>query len=181
MADPEHLKTLKHGIRVWNLWRREHPEIRPDLGGAYLPGANLSDADLRGADLRGADLIDATLFGANLHGAYLFGADFRGADLVGAVLFGANLNYANLNGAEIGATIFDDVDLSKVRGLEGVRHFRSSGISINTIYLSGGRIPEVFLRGCGVPESFIIQIPALIAAAQPIQFHSCFISYSSED
>jgi hypothetical protein len=68
-----------------------------------------------------------------------------------------------------------------VRGLEGVRHFRSSGISISTIYLSGGGIPEVFLRGCGVPESFIIQIPALVEAARLNRFNSCFISYSSTD
>jgi uncharacterized protein YjbI with pentapeptide repeats len=181
MSDPEQLKTLKHGVRVWNLWRREHPEIRPDLGGAYLPGVNLSDADLRGADLRGANLVDTILFGANLHAAYLVGADLRGADLVGAILFGTNLLGANLHGAEIGATVFDDVDLSMVRGLEGVRHFRSSGISISTIYLSGGGIPEVFLRGCGVPESFIIQIPALVEAARLNRFHSCFISYSSTD
>lgn len=181
MSNPEQLKTLKHGVRVWNLWRREHPEIRPDLGGAYLPSVNLSDADLRGADLRGAHLVDTTLCGANFHAAYLVGADLRGADLVGAILFGANLRGANLHGAEIGATVFDDVDLSMVRGLEGVHHFRSSGISISTIYLSGGGIPEVFLRGCGVPESFIIQIPALVEAARLNQFHSCFISYSSVD
>jgi hypothetical protein len=46
---------------------------------------------------------------------------------------------------------------------------------------SRGNIPEKFLRGCGVPESFIVQIPALVAAMQPIQFYSCFISYSSKD
>jgi hypothetical protein len=32
-----------------------------------------------------------------------------------------------------------------------------------------------------VPESLIAQIPALVAALEPIQFYSCFISYSSAD
>ena len=33
----------------------------------------------------------------------------------------------------------------------------------------------------GVPEDFITQIPSLIDGMQPIQFHSCFISYSHQD
>jgi hypothetical protein len=60
-------------------------------------------------------------------------------------------------------------------------HTAASDISISTIYKSAGNIPEAFLLGCGVPESFIAQIPALVAAMQPIQFYSCFISYSSRD
>jgi hypothetical protein len=35
------------------------------------------------------------------------------------------------------------------------------------------------LRGCGVPDEFIAQITPLFV--QPIQFYSCFISYSSKD
>jgi hypothetical protein len=56
-----------------------------------------------------------------------------------------------------------------------------SDFSIDTIYKSEGEIPESFLLGCGVPDSFIAQIPALIGALQPIQFYSCFISYSTKD
>ncbi len=33
----------------------------------------------------------------------------------------------------------------------------------------------------GIPEDFITQIPSLISGIQPIQFHSCFISYSHQD
>jgi hypothetical protein len=39
----------------------------------------------------------------------------------------------------------------------------------------------VFLREIGLPEAFITQIPSLIALIEPIQFHSCFISYSHQD
>jgi hypothetical protein len=35
------------------------------------------------------------------------------------------------------------------------------------------------LRGCGVPDEFIAQIASLFI--KPIQFYSCFISYSSKD
>jgi TIR domain len=73
------------------------------------------------------------------------------------------------------------VDLSKVLGLESVDHDGPSHIGIDTIYKSKGQIPEVFLRGAGVPEPFIVQMKALIGAMEPIQFYSCFISHSSKD
>jgi hypothetical protein len=75
--------------------------------------------------------------------------------------------------------IFADLDLREVEGLESLRHSGPSEISLSTIYRSKGQIPEVFLRGCGVPEDFITYMRSL--TAQSIQFYSCFISYSSKD
>lgn len=74
-----------------------------------------------------------------------------------------------------------EVDLSEVKGLETIIHSKPSSVGIETLYLSQDNIPEVFLRGCGFPESFIVQMPALIASTEFIQFYSCFISYSSKD
>src|SRR5262249_45429449 len=37
---------LKKGVDAWNAWRRENPDIRPDLSRAGLSGAVLSEADL---------------------------------------------------------------------------------------------------------------------------------------
>jgi hypothetical protein len=54
-------------------------------------------------------------------------------------------------------------------------------VDINTLLHSYGRIPEAFLRGCGVPESVIQFLPLILNSMEPIQFYSCFISYSSED
>ena len=31
MANPEHLEILKQGVDVWNRWREENPEVKPDL------------------------------------------------------------------------------------------------------------------------------------------------------
>ena len=42
-----------------------------------------------------------------------------------------------------------------------------------------GKIPEVFLRGCGVPDEFIAYIGSMVG--RPIEFYSCFISYSTQD
>jgi hypothetical protein len=76
-------------------------------------------------------------------------------------------------------TTFGDNDLSTVKGLATVQHEDPSTIGIDTIYRSKGKIPEVFLRGAGVPEDFIIYMKSLVGKA--LDFYSCFISYSSKD
>jgi hypothetical protein len=128
-------------------------------------------ADLSGAALREADLSRAHLGSADLRGADLRAADLRGADLRGA----------DLRGACCSATIFSDVDLSEVKGLEWVKHVGPSTVGIDAIFQSRGKIPKAFLRGCGLPDVMITYIPALVGAVRPFQFYSCFISYSSKD
>ena len=76
MANPEHLEILKRGVEEWNTWRKENPEVRPDLSEARLREANLNGANLSGANLFKANLSRATLSGANLTGADLRGANF---------------------------------------------------------------------------------------------------------
>jgi TIR domain/Pentapeptide repeats (8 copies) len=162
---------------------------RADLSGANLGDANFSGADLRRTDIRRANLRRANLRGEDLSGAYLRGADLfganlgeadlRGARLRGAGLSGANLSGADLGGAEASGTIFADVDLSATKGLETIDHRGPSSIGIDTIYKSRGKIPEVFLRGCGVPDEFIAYVGSMVG--HPIQFYSCFMSYSTRD
>jgi uncharacterized protein YjbI with pentapeptide repeats len=191
MANPEHLEILNQGVKAWNEWRREHLGVIPvlsdaDLRDANLRGAVLRDAVLRDADLRSADLIGADLSSAVLNYADLSDAGLSDADLSRAELIRANLSRAELSGADftdaiLVRTTFANNDLSEVKGLETVIHEGPSSIGVDTLYKSAGNIPEAFLRGCGVPEPFIVQIPALVAALEPIQFYSCFISHSSKD
>jgi TIR domain/Pentapeptide repeats (8 copies) len=157
-----------------------------DLSVADLSVADLSVADLGRADLSRADLSRANLSRANLSGADLSGADLSGANLIGANLIGANLRGADLSGADlsgafVGVTTFGSNDLSSVKGLDDVQHHGPSTIGIDTIYNSGGKIPDVFLSGCGVDENFIGFIPSLLGAVEPFQLYSCFISYSTKD
>ncbi len=46
MANPEHLAILKLGVEQWNKWRREHPEIMPDLSNVSIPWEILDEAAL---------------------------------------------------------------------------------------------------------------------------------------
>jgi uncharacterized protein YjbI with pentapeptide repeats len=203
MANPEHLAILTQGVEEWNKWRREHPGIRADFTGAYIsetsmdwaepdiPGklgiADLEGFNLRGASfayarLQGAILRNADLFGANLRGANLRRADLRGADLRQAKFLGTNLTLANLSQANVAGAIFWETVLARVNmngtiGLKDCHHGGPSVLDERTMRRSGG-LPVEFLRGCGVSEAFIRNLPRLVESKQ---FHSCFISYSSQD
>lgn len=192
MANPEHLKILRESIDRktfhWNRWRKDNPELIPDLSRAHLSGLDLSWANLSGvnfhgtalsaSNLRGVNLRDSILVSASLGGTQFFQADLSNADLQKAHIWWTDLRRATLSGANFAQTrcsftIFDDIDLSEVIGLEAVIHENPSTLGISTLYHSRGNIPEVFMRGCGVPDSMIDFARTLVE-----DYHSCFISYS---
>jgi hypothetical protein len=156
-----------------------------------LQGGRLSNADFSGAKLKDVNLQISHLDGAKFVGAELISIDLKYADLRAANLSQSVVGFINFQSTKLDGAVFTDAlaayntykgtDLSKVLGLESVRHQNPSSIDIETLHISRGIIPDAFLRGCGVPEAFIVQIPALVASIEPIQFYSCFISYSSKD
>ena len=214
MADQEQLDILKQGVKVWNEWRKEHPDILPDLRGANLRAATLDRANLSYANLKGANLRAATLNNVYLKNAKLKNANLDYANLDYANLGRSDLDYADLDyaslkntklgyttlrfanlryadirranlyntdftNADLGYTVFGNVNLSTAKGLEMVKHIGPSTIGIDTIIRSQGNIPETFLRGAGVDDTFITYIRSLVG--KPIEYYSCFISYSSKD
>jgi uncharacterized protein YjbI with pentapeptide repeats len=82
MANEEHVALLKQGVDAWNEWRRENPDVYPDLSKVDLRGTDLRKVDLREANLDGANLSEADLRWVLLCGADLCGADLSGADTV---------------------------------------------------------------------------------------------------
>jgi hypothetical protein len=179
MANPEHLAILKQGVEAWNRWRVERIDSNPELFEENVDPIDLSFADLQGADLShfnlgGVLFTAANLCWANLNHTYLFEADVGAANLTSA-----NMDSANLEDAYVGSTVFADIDLSNVKGLETIRHGSPSTIGIDTIYKSKGKIPHVFLRRAGVPENFITYMASLVGTG--IEFCSLFISYSTHD
>jgi len=201
MANREHVKIVRGGRRSIAECRRIRPFEILDLRQADLREATLIDADLRWIDLGEADLREAALDGANLSGVNMIGADLRGAtlgkadmeiaelryadlaeaDLKWTVLESTNLQFANLRNTVFGYSVFARVDLSEVKGLDTACHKYPSTIGVDTLLKSKGRIPEAFLRGCGLPDVLIEYLPTLIGSMAPIQFYSCFISYSGKD
>ena len=207
MANEEHLAILKQGVVAWNKWRAACPKITPDLRGANFSGmrffeanfarAKLVEADLSAANLDRTNLESADLYGANLAGTRFSGANFFDAELSkthlsGAQILGSNLYMASLYHADLSGTIFGlnsvaHVDLSTARGLESVSHSYSSSIGVDTLAQTlrgaGGRFTEeqlIFFEGAGVPHTLLEYLPGILET-NPIEFFTCFISYSSAD
>ena len=150
MANQEHVRILRTHGGIWNEWRRQDPATRLDLSGISLIREPIVGLDLRGTDLRQADLSYASL---------------REVALTGANLSGVRLMY----------TTFSNIDFRGVKGREEVDHQGPSIIGLDTLYASGGVIPEAFLRGCGVPDSAIKFAESLVGSDPDL--YSCFISY----
>lgn len=210
----------------WNAWRENNRDIIVDLSnadirrvnldekdlsevnlsnvnliGAYLVCADLRNAILKETNLVKTDLFHANLTQANLNGAILVGADLGNTtlnetSLRGAIFSNSNLGDASLNNATIGFSYIADVDLSKTKGLDTVKHRGPSYIDSTTFQKSKGQIPKVFLEGCGLRdwevksvelykeglsdmdiENIVYEV-AQLKMGDPIQLHNLFISYS---
>jgi TIR domain/Pentapeptide repeats (8 copies) len=158
---------------------------RADLSWADLNGASLSQADLSEAECIGTEFQGALSDGAIFRSVYLFGAVFSAGwhlDLDGeTILFfeGPELSRADFTNSQMGHCVFANTNLSDVIGLDTVKHLDSSSIDIATLYATKGGIPEVFLRGCGIPDSLITFQRSL--KSSPSDYYSCFISHSTND
>jgi uncharacterized protein YjbI with pentapeptide repeats len=150
-----------------------------NLSGANLTGAKLIGARLGGANLTGANLTSANLVSAILGSTNLSDADLTDAVLGGTEFSGACLRGANLSGSHMKLTVFANIDLRNVKGLESVNHQGPSTIGADTLSRSGGNIPEIFLRGAGVSDDLITYTVSL--AKKPIKHYNCVISYSKQD
>jgi uncharacterized protein YjbI with pentapeptide repeats len=169
------------------------------MAGSVLTETNLTRARMHFACLAGcigehtnflhADLSQANFSESGLtqfeglqmqrsESARLTHSNFSHASLIGANLAGADFTGTHFSSAHFGGTTIANVVFRHTQGLHEVVHLAPSWLDFSTLRNSED-LPEAFLRGCGVPEEFIRFLPSLVE--QPIQFYSCFISYSHED
>ena len=135
-ANRDHLDVLEKGVERWNAWRKENPDVTPDLWGADLCKAELNAAYLIAANLSKANLNEAFLLFADLSQANLADADLRGAQLIGCKLEEAIFTNASLDGA-----MFMKADLRRVN---------LSGFSLDGHFLSGTDLSEANLSGASL-------------------------------
>jgi len=182
-------RSLMNGANLRGANLREANLSNADMDRAVLSDANLTGADLSNANmsrvnLTGANLTNANLTGAVLHRAQLTHANLSGAILDGADFYEANLNDASLSetkfaGCIVGYTVFQNCDFSVAEGLDDVRHDAPSTIGLDTLYRSGGKINDLFLRSAGALESAVEFQKSLLGT--PVPPGDCFISCSSQD
>lgn len=182
--DEADLRSMGFGRINFGCCRMPEVDLRDsNCYGASFIGARLMNSDLRGADLTEADFVEAVLQDSLLDGAALAFSDLTMADLTGVELYGTDLEGAVLAGTDFSKAVFGrtkllNASLRSVRGLETCAHIGPSYLDIRTLAQSGP-LSVSFLRGCGLPDVIIDYLPSLLS--EPIQFYSCFISYSSKD
>jgi hypothetical protein len=159
--DQEHVAILRQGAKVWNQWRKEFPQVTPnlahlnirasffaDLRGVNLIGANLykafaqidlSEADLRKAFLRQANLPFVSLRGAKLTDASLYMARLKRTDLSDATLVGADLRGALLEGTKLTNA---DISGAKIYGIS-VWDVNLEGASQSNLIITRGDEPTI--------------------------------------
>ncbi|MBU1317801.1 MAG: toll/interleukin-1 receptor domain-containing protein [candidate division Zixibacteria bacterium] len=157
-------------------------------GRTEFEAANLSNSDLSSAFLLEAEFHSTNLRNARLIKSHCYLTDFSGADLFGAVLIQAgltgtifsatDLTGADFTGAYLYQARFLSVNLTDAFGLDMCKHMSASSVDYQTLIKSKG-LPDVFLRGCGLPDSLIDWYKLLHTKAS--EYYSCFISYSHDD
>ena len=141
MANEEQLNILKQGVKTWNKWRKENPDIKIDLSKADLREVNLSGVWLHDVDLSGVNLSGANLNGANLSEAYL-----RWANLSEAYLRGANLRGGNLSEANLSETILRRANLSEANlRWANLSEANLSDANLNDANLRGAKLSDANL------------------------------------
>ena len=170
-------------------FRRTYDLRDVDFSGASLIGTNFSGVELIDVDFEAAILVGSNFsweVNRSVDGGYgsSYGAEMIRTNLSRADLRGADFTFAEFDDvlftqSRMAMTKFGDNDLRSARGLDPVIHDGPSVVGIETIYKSEGDIPQIFLRGCGVPDEFITHAKSLGASA--IDLYSCFISYSHAD
>jgi len=151
VADPEHLKILKQGVKTWNKWRKENRRIRADLSKADLRMANLKGADLFWADLTDSIMFNARLCKADLRGSNLTRAnlteadlrrvDLRDASLVFTILIFADLGESDLSSADmVGANLmFANLRKADMKNAD-LRHCLFTKTKLNHAMLTGVKL-----------------------------------------
>lgn len=173
MANPEHIEILKQGVEAWNQWRKDHPDVTPDLSGTeeepfvfaevfkdsavwgklsmvgeqrVYQGLVLDDIDLSGADLRCANLSGADLQRANLSGANFQRAILNRAFLVRTDLSHADLEYADLSRAALWSANLSQATLSNAD---------LSGATLGDANLSGAKLEHADLSGVNLRHAIL--------------------------
>ena len=152
MADESQVAMLKRSVEEWNAWRG----MDTDGPGRQL---DLSFATLNSLNLSGANLSGVNLSEADLRGTRLARANLTGVSVDHVLLHEADWTEAALVSTYLTRSLFSCLDMPTLR--------------------KSGRLPLEFYRGCGLPDVYIDYLPTLLN--EPIQFYSCFISYSTSD
>ena len=176
LSDTQFHSSKLEGVRL------SHAKLlRTNFYRAYLQVAIVFESILTKTDFSEADLCNCNLTNSEFSMVNFEKAKLDNTLLQDAVFWSSIFYETDFRGCIVNHCVFANTDLSMAIGLDKVNHGGPTSIGIDTFYQSKGKIPESFLRGCGVLDDAIAYMNSLVNEAEPIQFYSCFISYSSRD
>ncbi len=152
MSNEEQLTILKQGVKSWNKWRRENPNVKIDLSGfvsneVNLRGINLNGADLSDTGFAKTDLREAIFNGACLENTGFGYSDLSGVDFKGAILSSLVSTGSKFIGADFsGTNLFGRFFMSDLRSAN-LRKINSKGLYLVESDLSGADLSEAILVG----------------------------------
>ncbi len=130
MANPDHFKLFLQGPKVWNEWRKENPQIEPNLSGEFIYPhfARTNQGPLRKADVASSDpeipfnfsrtnfhksSFESTIFpNADMRECYLYETDMSRAGFPGADFSGSMIRKAYCSSTDFSKAIFVDCVLN---------------------------------------------------------------------
>lgn len=115
MASEEHLKILKKGSKAWNAWRKNNPDIKPDLSECDLKNKNFAGYDLKNADFYSSHLENTKFVKSDI-----WEASFAGCFMNSADLSGTHPGYGNFYKADLRNVRFSDAYAPAVKFLEAI-------------------------------------------------------------
>ncbi len=154
MANQEQIEKLKAGVKDWNKWKKDNPDVEIDLSGADLSGADFSIANFSGADLTKTDLRETDFTEADLSRADLSGVDLSQVRFWGANLSGAKLKATNLSGNDLVSVNISNANLSRVNLTEtDLREANLSGANLSRADLSRAKLSKANLSGVNLTRA----------------------------
>jgi uncharacterized protein YjbI with pentapeptide repeats/lipoprotein-anchoring transpeptidase ErfK/SrfK/peptidoglycan hydrolase-like protein with peptidoglycan-binding domain len=171
-----HAEIIRRDPVLWNAWRRNNPEIIPDLTGLALGWcerrmgtrdggpldlkfARLQEVDLCFADLEGADLEAADLARADLQHACLVEAKLNAADLIDARLDHADLAGARAKKADLAGCVlrFARLRRADLRGADlsgaDLLHAQCRDADFSGANLTNARLDHADLAGAKLADA----------------------------
>lgn len=162
MANQDQVSLLDQGVEIWNNWRDDNLDVKPDLSDSDLSSCDLAGANLKFANLEGVSFYRSDLTGANFSSAKLLSAYFERATLNDTCFDKADLLYANLSKAYIENSSFISASLRRVEAYES--SFRNSNFDqaslrkaeITSSDLEGSSFKGADLSGVSFYGSYLI-------------------------
>lgn len=148
---------------------------------SFLEKIKLEKSQWDNVNFLGSKILKSNFWLSHFDKCIFVGAKFDRVNLCEAQLVQNDFENAEFSECEIGPTKLFENNFYNVSGLDQFYHRSTSSIDVRTVMNPNFELPNTFLRGIGIPNVLLDYLPSLKASNNPLQFYSCFISYSHQD